>query len=293
MSWVTSLRLPPVRVTARGMPVASVIRWRLLPVLPRSTGLRPVLGPLLARGCGSRRRPPGRSPGRSLCGAWRGASRGVGATHWPRSTPPGGASTSCPSRIRAPAAGVPRRSRYAARTRCPGTPAGPDAASAPDAEPGAPPSAETARSPPTVRHQLPTVSAEPPHTPGSTVPERSNHLEDHFVRSSNSRTIGRSRPCQQRQRHHPCRPSSRPRRRTRRRRSRRPRQPRQTRGRRPRQRPWRLRPGRRRKGSAPHAREAPGQTHHQPHVSSELRSRSWAWNERDTAYGRSLNPTVR
>lgn len=46
MSWVTSLRLPPVRVTASGMPVASVIRWCLLPVLPRSTGLRPVLGPL-------------------------------------------------------------------------------------------------------------------------------------------------------------------------------------------------------------------------------------------------------
>lgn len=27
MSWVTSLRLPPARATASGMPVTSVIRW--------------------------------------------------------------------------------------------------------------------------------------------------------------------------------------------------------------------------------------------------------------------------
>lgn len=47
ISWVTSLRLPPVSVQANGIPVASVTRWCLLPVLPRSTGLRPVLVPPL------------------------------------------------------------------------------------------------------------------------------------------------------------------------------------------------------------------------------------------------------
>jgi hypothetical protein len=42
---VTSLRLPPVRVTARGRPLASTRRWRLEPDLPRSTGLGPVAAP--------------------------------------------------------------------------------------------------------------------------------------------------------------------------------------------------------------------------------------------------------
>jgi hypothetical protein len=38
MSWVMSLRLPPVRLTASGMPPASQIRWCLEPERPRSTG---------------------------------------------------------------------------------------------------------------------------------------------------------------------------------------------------------------------------------------------------------------
>ena len=42
---MTSLRLPPVRMVARGMPWASTMRWCLLPVLPRSTGDGPVAGP--------------------------------------------------------------------------------------------------------------------------------------------------------------------------------------------------------------------------------------------------------
>ncbi|GIH24571.1 hypothetical protein Aph01nite_28810 [Acrocarpospora phusangensis] len=45
-SWVTSSRLPPVRITASGMPVASVIRRCLLPARPRSTGDGPVCGSL-------------------------------------------------------------------------------------------------------------------------------------------------------------------------------------------------------------------------------------------------------
>ena len=45
-NWVTSLRLPPVKMTAKGRPVASVIGWCLLPSRPRSTGLGPVRSPL-------------------------------------------------------------------------------------------------------------------------------------------------------------------------------------------------------------------------------------------------------
>ncbi len=129
------------------------------------------LGPPLKPGCGSRRRLPGRSPGRSRRGVRRAGPRAAEATPRPRSTRPGGASTSCPSRSRVPAAGVPRRSRCAAQTGCPGTPVGPDAACVPGAEFGAQPWATAVRPSPTTRHQLPTASAEPPHTPGSTAPE--------------------------------------------------------------------------------------------------------------------------
>ncbi|MEU5622580.1 DUF5959 family protein [Streptomyces tendae] len=53
-----------------------------------------------------------------------------------------------------------------------------------DAESGARPSAAAVRTTLTVRHRQPTASAEPPRTPGSTVPERSNHPEEHCARSS-------------------------------------------------------------------------------------------------------------
>ncbi len=129
------------------------------------------LGPPLTRGCGSRRRPPGRSPWRSRCGAWRGGPRAAGTTRRPRSTRPGAASRSCPTRSRVPAAGVPRRSRCAARTGSPGTPAGPDAACARGAGSGARPWVTAARSLPTARRRLPTASDEPPRTPRSSVPE--------------------------------------------------------------------------------------------------------------------------
>ena len=46
MSWVMSLRLPPVRLTASGMPPASQIRWCLEPGRPRSTGDGPTWSPL-------------------------------------------------------------------------------------------------------------------------------------------------------------------------------------------------------------------------------------------------------
>src|SRR5919112_928946 len=44
-SCLTSGVLAPVRVFPRGMPVASVSRWCLLPGLARSVGLGPVLPP--------------------------------------------------------------------------------------------------------------------------------------------------------------------------------------------------------------------------------------------------------
>lgn len=44
-SWVTSCALAPVSRQASGMPLASVIRWCLLPSLRRSTGLGPVFSP--------------------------------------------------------------------------------------------------------------------------------------------------------------------------------------------------------------------------------------------------------
>ncbi len=46
MSWVMSLRLPPVRATASGMPPASQIRCCLEPGRPRSTGGGPTWSPL-------------------------------------------------------------------------------------------------------------------------------------------------------------------------------------------------------------------------------------------------------
>src|SRR5690242_8247982 len=65
MSWVTSCRLPPVSVAASGMPPASVITWCLDPARARSTGLGPVLAPLLALARATRPPPPAtsRSPG--------------------------------------------------------------------------------------------------------------------------------------------------------------------------------------------------------------------------------------
>src|SRR3954447_24341612 len=45
ISWVTSLRLPPVSATASGIPVASTNRWCFEPVRERSTGDGPVRSP--------------------------------------------------------------------------------------------------------------------------------------------------------------------------------------------------------------------------------------------------------
>ncbi len=46
ISWVTSLRFPPVGETGSGMPWPSTMRWCLVPGRARSTGLGPLLGPV-------------------------------------------------------------------------------------------------------------------------------------------------------------------------------------------------------------------------------------------------------
>jgi hypothetical protein len=60
LSWVTSLRFPPVSDTASGTPCPSTMRWCLLPGRARSTGLGPLLGPVGRRG--SRTGPAGPAP---------------------------------------------------------------------------------------------------------------------------------------------------------------------------------------------------------------------------------------
>lgn len=59
MSWVMSLRLPAVNVTASGTPPPLLIRWCFEPVLPRSTGLGPVATPPFSPGHGTRLRTRG------------------------------------------------------------------------------------------------------------------------------------------------------------------------------------------------------------------------------------------
>ena len=51
-NWVTSWRLASVRMAAKGSPLASVIRWCLLPGLRRSVGLGPVFPPTANRSDG-------------------------------------------------------------------------------------------------------------------------------------------------------------------------------------------------------------------------------------------------
>lgn len=45
-SWVTSLRLAPARISACGMPCASVTRWCFEPGRARSVGLGPIFDPI-------------------------------------------------------------------------------------------------------------------------------------------------------------------------------------------------------------------------------------------------------
>lgn len=130
--WGTCVRRPIV-----GCPGRSRARCRGGRSAASRRGPRPDGGTCHGR---SRDRPaprPGGAGAGRACRARAVRLGGVEATGWvtseatrrPRSTRPGAAGRSCPSRSRVPAAGVPRRCRCAARTGCPGTPAGSDAAS--------------------------------------------------------------------------------------------------------------------------------------------------------------------
>jgi hypothetical protein len=101
----------PVRLTASGRPPASVRRWCLLPARALSTGLAPVCSPLVAPAHGSSRRRPASSRSHRPPAGARGEARAATSTPPPPASRAGGASRSCPSRSRAPAAAAPTRSR--------------------------------------------------------------------------------------------------------------------------------------------------------------------------------------
>ncbi len=118
ISWVTSLRWPPVSVPASGVPWASVIRWCSEPSLRRSTGLGPVWSPSLrarrwvestsAADSSSRQRPAVRRAG----------VRAAAARHRPRAIRSAAASRWRPRPRRALWAGGSIRCRCGSRTRC-------------------------------------------------------------------------------------------------------------------------------------------------------------------------------
>ncbi len=103
----TSLRLVPVRMTANGMPCASVIRWCLEPGRARSVGLGPVFDPHPQR---ERRKSSTMQRDQSILSAVR---KRASSTYEPvprhrplaRREP---ASNSCPSRSPFPGAASPR-----------------------------------------------------------------------------------------------------------------------------------------------------------------------------------------
>ena len=92
MSWVTSLRFPPVSDTASGMPCALVIRWCFEPGRARSTGLGPVLGHLSAPARESCQSPPWTSPAPRRRSARPAAIRAAAATPRLRASPAAAAS---------------------------------------------------------------------------------------------------------------------------------------------------------------------------------------------------------
>ena len=138
MSWVTSLRLPPVSVTASGMALPSVSRWCLLPGRARSTGLGPIASSPLWPGH-VRRRPRPASSRSGVRRAARPATHAAGPRRRLGSSPATCASTSSLTRSRTAGEGRPRRSRSTAKTGCrsgrpdrPGQPTWPACASSSD-----------------------------------------------------------------------------------------------------------------------------------------------------------------
>ncbi len=163
-SWVTSLRFPPVSVSANGTPRASVSRWCFEPVRARSTGEGPVRSPPKAHEYDSNPPRPltSRSPRRrSVSGERPGASAPIPR---PAAIPATFASTSRPSHSRTRPAGHATRSLCAARTRSRSARLDHPVACAPDTDTAARSQATTAGPQPTTRHQSRTWKA-PPRPP--------------------------------------------------------------------------------------------------------------------------------
>lgn len=180
-----SLRFPPVRDTASGMPWPSTRMWCLLPGRARSTGLGPLLGRAERPGRGKSRSPPATSRAVSPLAAWPAARREAGPRRLPHSRQRVGASTSCLNRSPAPAAGTPTGSRYAARTGC-RTALGGQELSAGRAPASAPEQATTALSATTVHPRRSTdVSLSSPRT-AQRAPKPTVTSSEASVRTSNS-----------------------------------------------------------------------------------------------------------
>jgi hypothetical protein len=129
--------------------------------LPRLTGDGPVPAPPFSRRCDWRPSPLSTSRSGSPRSAWRAVSGAPDRTRPPRSSGAAGASRSSPSRSRALEAGLPIRSRCAARTGCPASTAGPGLAEA--LEPSAATAAAAVRSASTTRRRRSTPCSRRPN----------------------------------------------------------------------------------------------------------------------------------
>ena len=117
-SWVTSLRLAPVRMTARGMPCASVIRWCLEPGRARSVGLGPVFDPHPQHEWRKNRRCNGTNRSCRPCASGPTAPHAACPRHLPLARRAGAASNSCPSRSPFPGAASPKGCCFVEQTGC-------------------------------------------------------------------------------------------------------------------------------------------------------------------------------
>lgn len=116
---IESWTFAAVSTTARGMPLRSETRWRLVPFFPLSVGFAPVFGPPFWPGWKPNRvrhapsrfgRPP--RDGREELGA-------ASPTPRPHAIPSSVASKSSPIRSPSPLGASPRGYRSSARRRCP------------------------------------------------------------------------------------------------------------------------------------------------------------------------------
>ena len=153
-NWVTSLRLAPVRMTASGMPWASVMRWCLEPGRARSVGFGPVFD----------RRPRHEWKRNRQCSATSQSGRqgavvpAAKRANGPRprlpARPEAVASNSCQNHNPVPWAAFPRECRSGAQTRSPPEPHDHPVASVLDTWLGAAwAAARAGRSAPTTRHR--------------------------------------------------------------------------------------------------------------------------------------------